>query len=110
MLEKIKEKTGYFDERLFFLVEDVDISLRAQKMGYKAMYCSQAVCYHSGNSSQTSKKMRQYLCWRNRRLFLKKHKFNKFHLFLVALFYDYPRLVFLLLANSYVRKDLLKHG
>ncbi|MBU1062143.1 MAG: glycosyltransferase family 2 protein [Candidatus Omnitrophica bacterium] len=33
MLEEIKETTGYFDERFFFLVEDVDLAWRAQRKG-----------------------------------------------------------------------------
>ena len=34
MLEAVKEKTGYFDERFFFLFEDVDLSWRGQRSGW----------------------------------------------------------------------------
>lgn len=44
MLERIKDPTDYFDERLFFLVEDVDLAWRAQKNGYKAIFCPDAIC------------------------------------------------------------------
>jgi len=106
MLDEIKENSGYFDERFFFLVEDVDLSWRAQRKGWRAMYYPNAACYHHGNSSSSSSLLRQYLCWRNRLLFLKKYKISKFKLVLISLFYDLPRLLFLFLANSYVRNKL----
>jgi len=66
MLEEIKDAHGYFDERFFFLVEDLDLAWRARKKGWKAFYYPQAFCYHAGASSGFNKKMRQYLCFRNR--------------------------------------------
>lgn len=107
MLEEIKENSGFFDERFFFLVEDVDLALRAQRLGWKALFCPQAICYHFGNSSNTSKKLRQYLCWRNRKFFLRKCRINRFKLAIVSLLYDLPRLFFLFLTNSYVRNEIL---
>ena len=99
MLEEIKEKTGYFDERFFFLVEDVDLAWRAQRKGWKAIFCPDAVCYHYGNSSDTSKKTRQCLCFRNRHLMiLKNEKFStviaKTSFYLT---YDLPRFIFLMI-------------
>ncbi|MFC1658050.1 glycosyltransferase family 2 protein [Candidatus Omnitrophota bacterium] len=107
MLEEIKENTGYFDERFFFLVEDVDLAWRAQKKGWKARFCPQAVCCHIGNSSETSKEIRQYLCWRNRKIFLTKSGLGKFKTALFFILYDLPRLFYLFLCNSYVRRDIL---
>jgi len=106
MLEEIKEDSGYFDERFFFLVEDVDLSWRAQRKGWKALYYPGAVCYHSGDSSFTNRPLRQYLCWRNRKLMLKKRQVNKFKLAIISLFYDFPRMIFLLFTNSYVRNGI----
>lgn len=103
MLEEVKEDTGYFDERLFFLLEDADLSWRAKEKGWKAYFCPDAICYHSGNSSNTPRGLRQYLCWRNRNLILEKHSLNKIESSMVAFVYDLPRLLFLLFANSYVR-------
>ncbi|MBL7196996.1 MAG: glycosyltransferase family 2 protein, partial [Candidatus Omnitrophica bacterium] len=60
MLEEIRENTGYFDERFFFLVEDVDLAWRAQKKGWKAKFCPQAICCHFGNASNFNRKIRQY--------------------------------------------------
>jgi len=74
MLWELKEETGYFDERFFFLVEDVDLAWRAQKKGWKALFYPKGVCYHSGNSSRTNGKLRQYFCFRNRYLMILKNE------------------------------------
>ena len=108
MLEEIKQATGYFDERFFFLVEDVDLSWRAQRGGWKALYCPEAVCYHLGNSSNTPKKTRQYLCFRNRYLLmLKNDSFTdiiKNLPFLIP--YDGLRLFYMLFTNRLTLKGL----
>ncbi len=106
MLEAIKEKTGYFDQRFFFLVEDLDLAWRAQRRGYKALYSPEVVCYHAGNSSQTNKSLRQYLCFRNRFYAIKKNEglvkyFTKIFPFL---FYDLPRFIYLSLVNPLMIK------
>ena len=53
MLKEIQDKSGYFDERFFFLVEDVDLSWRAQKKGWKTLFFPALVCYHYGNAHLT---------------------------------------------------------
>lgn len=111
MLEEIKESTGYFDERFFFLVEDVDLAWRAQRKGWKALYYPEAISYHDGNSSSLNKSLRQFLSWRNRKFMLKKYRLNRFKLTIVYLFYDLPRLAFLFLSNPYVRNAIInKNG
>jgi len=107
MLEVTKGDCGYFDEDFFFLFEDVDLSWRAQKNSFKAIYFPQAVCYHQGNSSSFKKPVRQYLCWRNRGLFLKKHKFNRLRLLIIFLMYDLPRSIFIFLTNPYARNRII---
>ena len=112
MLEDIKEDKGYFDGQFFFLVEDVDLAWRAQKRGWKALFCPDAVCYHYGNSSGTSKKIRQYLCFRNRYYSIMKNEGFKNYSkrFLPLLFYDLPRLLYLFLSNSYIRETNKRHS
>lgn len=39
-------KVGYFDESYFMYSEEVDFAFRAQFLGYKSIYCPQAVVYH----------------------------------------------------------------
>jgi len=106
-LAQVKEANGYFDERFFFLVEDVDLSWRASRKGWKALFCPEAICCHTGNSSNTPFKMRQYLCFRNRYLMiLKNDNVRRVGYAGIILFYDLPRAIFLLLTNSYIWKSL----
>lgn len=104
MLQELKEETGYFDERFFFLVEDVDLAWRAQKRGFKAVYTPELICRHKGNSSRANKKKRQYLCFRNRFYSIMKNEGITRYLIKVlpVLFYDIPRIFFLALTNRYV--------
>jgi hypothetical protein len=100
MLEKIKDKHGYFDERLFFLFEDVDLAWRARKKGWRCLYYPQITCFHHGNSSLTDKRARQYLSFRNRQLLILKNE-NPLLILLKSPFYlayDIPR-AFILLRN-----------
>jgi GT2 family glycosyltransferase len=39
-------KAGLFDETFFAYCDDSDLSLRGRLLGYKALYCPQAVAYH----------------------------------------------------------------
>jgi len=106
MLGELKEKTGYFDERFFFLVEDVDLAWRAKKNGFKTAFAPELACRHKGNSSKVGKKKRQYLCFRNRfYTIIKNEGFIKYSLkILPLLFYDLPKVVYLIFTNRYVRK------
>jgi GT2 family glycosyltransferase len=42
---------GLFDEDFFLLNEDVDLSFRAQLLGYKCLYVPEAIVYHKASSS-----------------------------------------------------------
>lgn len=93
MLDDIKEETGYFDERFFFLVEDVDLAWRARRKGWKAFFIPGLRCYHHGNSSSTDARLRQRLCYRNRFLMIAKNEgLGRYaRRILPLLFYDLPR-------------------
>ena len=105
MLDEIKQGADYFDESFFFLFEDVDLAWRAQRKGYKAIFCPSAVCYHQGNSSATPGKIRQYLCLRNRYYVLLKNESIKNYI-LSFLFYDLPRLSWILITNPFALKAI----
>lgn len=92
MLEETREKTGYFDERFFFMVEDMDLAWRAQRKGWNARYCPQIICYHSGNSSVSDKRFRQYLCFRNRYYSILKNEglISYLKKIIPLVFYDIP--------------------
>jgi GT2 family glycosyltransferase len=98
MLNRIKEKTGYFDERFFFLFEDADLSWRARREGYKTLFYPNAKCSHCGNSSGTPAKTRQYLCLRNRYYILLKN--DHWARYIASVFiYDLPRTFWLAMTN-----------
>ncbi|MFA5429681.1 MAG: glycosyltransferase family 2 protein [Candidatus Omnitrophota bacterium] len=107
MLEEIKDGYGYFDERFFFMVEDVDLGVRAGLAGWKTAFCSGATAYHSGNSAGFSRREKQYLCWRNRKVMLEKIKKPPLRACTVGFCYDLPRDTVLFLRNSYVRRAVL---
>lgn len=44
--KSILDEIGLFDENFFAYFEDVDISWRANSLGYKNVYCPTARCYH----------------------------------------------------------------
>lgn len=68
-------RIGYFDEKHFAYLEDIDIGYRAKIYGYKNMYCPTALVYHVGSGTSGSKynafKVRLsarnsiYLCYKN---------------------------------------------
>lgn len=104
-LDSIKEDDEYFDEDFFFLLEDADLSFRLNKAGFKVKLLPEAICYHQGRSSPFNHKLRQYLCWRNRNIFIAKHKLSKYASGAI-LFYDLPRDFLLLLTNPYFQRGL----
>ncbi len=44
-------KVGLFDEKFFAFIEDVDLSYRLDKAGYKTLFVSQAISYHLGGGT-----------------------------------------------------------
>lgn len=108
LLEDIRYKNEFFDNKFFFLVEDFDLAWRARKKGWKAAYVPEAVCYHYRDSSQHNKSFRQYLSFRNRYFMLIKNgTYKTTCLFIISMFvYDLPRLVLLLLINPYATRAI----
>jgi len=53
--KSILDELGYFDEKFFAYMEDVDISYRARIRGYKCVYCPDAVVYHFGSGTSGSR-------------------------------------------------------
>ena len=47
----IFDKIGYFDERFFAYMEDIDICYRANIYGYKNLYAPKAEVYHIGSAT-----------------------------------------------------------
>ena len=105
MLESTKQATGYFDERFFFLVEDVDLAWRCKDAGWNAAFCFHAVCYHKGNGCLASQKFRQYLSYRNRKLMIKKNmgRTDRLRLYALSGCYECIRFIYLYIFNQHVR-------
>ncbi len=51
----ILDQIGYFDEKFFAYMEDIDIGYRARIHGYINMYCPEAIVYHIGSATTGSK-------------------------------------------------------
>jgi GT2 family glycosyltransferase len=106
MLNQLKEGTGYFDERFFFLVEDVDLAWRAKRAGWKVRSCPEMVCRHAGNGSCIDRDVRQYLNFRNRHLMISKNEsfWGKIWVYLISMPYELARMIHLFLVNKYFLK------
>jgi len=46
MLEELKDREGYFDERFGIFYEDLDLAWRANRLGWKGYYNPRAIAYH----------------------------------------------------------------
>lgn len=49
------DSVGTFDEDFFAYVEDVDLNIRARRLGLKCLFLSSAVVYHIGSATSGSK-------------------------------------------------------
>jgi len=100
-LEDIKQCNQYFDEDFFYFFEDVDISWRMQKKGWRLLYNPEAVCLHAAGRSRNKDKISQYLCMRNRCLMILKNEplSGLLSLFITFLIYDLWRNIFMLVIN-----------
>ncbi|MEA3015739.1 MAG: hypothetical protein QOI38_461, partial [Sphingomonadales bacterium] len=68
------EAVGGFDERFFVYLEDMDLSCRVAKAGWKIWYLAEAVAFHKGGgTSEQVKAARQFYSTRSRLLYAAKH-------------------------------------
>lgn len=69
------DKIGLFDEKYFLYLEDMDLSVRAKKAGFKIMYQPTATLWHKNASSSggSGSKLQDYYISRNRLLFAFKY-------------------------------------
>jgi O-antigen biosynthesis protein len=72
--KKILDKTGSFDETFFMYGEDVDLSYRIQKAGYKNYYFAQSTIIHfKGESTKKGSLNYVRMFYSAMSLFVKKH-------------------------------------
>ena len=74
MPKKVLDEIGNFDERFFMYGEDVDLSYRIQKGGYKNYYFAESTIIHfKGESTKRGSLNYVRLFYKAMSLFVKKH-------------------------------------
>jgi len=73
-LESVKAGGEYFDEDFFQLVEDIDISWRLQKKGWRILYLPNAVCTHARGISSSIDNEARCMSLRNKYLMILKNE------------------------------------
>jgi GT2 family glycosyltransferase len=72
--KSVFEKVGFFDERFFLYLEDLDFCLRVQKAGFSLLFVPQAEVWHKGSASTLNASgMRKFHLVRSTVRFLRKH-------------------------------------
>jgi N-acetylglucosaminyl-diphospho-decaprenol L-rhamnosyltransferase len=71
---RLFEELGGFDERFFVYLEDLDLSLRAHRAGWRSFYMADVEAYHKGGgTSEQIKSVRLFYSLRSRILYSYKH-------------------------------------
>src|SRR3989344_3485962 len=72
---EVFEKIGYFDEKYFLYLEDMDFCVRAKNAGFKIIFEPNAVIWHKNASSSggSGSQLQDYYITRNRLLFAFKY-------------------------------------
>lgn len=115
VLPKIQIPYGLlYDERYFFLWEDVELALRLKRRAVQTVFLDKVQCRHWGNASRSRYFYKQYLSLRNRfyliRTYYPRYFLRYFH---VVILYDIPRFIFFMVFNPYrikILKDLRISG
>ncbi|MDD4938222.1 MAG: glycosyltransferase family 2 protein, partial [Candidatus Shapirobacteria bacterium] len=98
----ILQKVGLFDNDFFAYEEDVDLSLRLHKLGFKTLYIPQAICYHlGGGTSNTMGNFRQKMDFKNWiYIIIKNYSTKEFWVNLPAIFIERLRNFSFLVKNT----------
>lgn len=69
--KEVFDKIGYFDEKYFLYLEDMDFCVRAKKAGFKIMFDPSAILWHKNAQSAggSGSNLQDYYITRNRLLF-----------------------------------------
>lgn len=72
---EVFEKVGFFDEKYFLYLEDIDLCERAKRAGFKITFEPKAIIWHKNASSSggSGSKLQDYYITRNRLLFSLKY-------------------------------------
>lgn len=119
--KEIFEQAGLFDESFFAYYEDIDLSFRAQLLGFKCYYQPKAICYHKrgGTASVATQGFQTEQCERNLLLMrLKNYPLSLYILYQPIFFIarivryyrfmrDHSFIIFLHAVKGYLRGILL---
>ncbi len=72
---RVFENVGFFDEKYFLYLEDMDFCVRAKKAGFKIVFSPKAILWHKNavSSGGSGSKVQDYYITRNRLLFAFKY-------------------------------------
>jgi len=102
---KAVTKAGFFDERYFMYLEDVEYSQRIQKKGLKILFAPKAKLWHKvAQSSAIGSGLNDYFLSRNRLFFAKRYASERARF---ALFRE--SLKFMLLGREWQRKGVIDY-
>lgn len=106
------EKVGLFDERYFMFGEDVDLSIRLVRAGYRILYLPEAIVWHKVGESVARKgeAFIYYHMTRNRLLTMSKHAGWREWLpfvFYFPLLWGWKALSFLIQGKSQVARAMI---
>ncbi len=73
--KEVFEKIGFFDDKYFLYLEDMDFCVRAKKTGFKIKFSPDAILWHKNaiSSGGSGSKLQDYYITRNRLLFAAKY-------------------------------------
>jgi len=69
--KEVLKKTGMFDDKYFLYYEDADLSMRAEKKGFKVIYVPKSLIWHknAGSAGGSGSILQDYYITRNRLVF-----------------------------------------
>lgn len=86
--KKVVDKIGYFDDKFFMYLEDVDYCIRAKKSGFKIVFCPKSSIKHIGGHSSKNKEKVNINAWlKSRSYFVAKHENYVKNLFIQPIFF-----------------------
>ena len=100
--------TGFFDERFFTYIEDLDFFIRLKRLGFKIIVNPASKVWHKGGATAGSgdTPFKLYYITRNRLLLLKKHARLKHLCYFIPFFiYHLTRHIYLLYKSGEVHKS-----
>ncbi|MFH2085812.1 MAG: glycosyltransferase family 2 protein [bacterium] len=101
--KNIFKQLGGFDRNIFMYLEDVDLCVRARRLGMKIVYCPHSVIQHVGGASSSNKyRIVQKAWFESREYYAKKH-FSKIQSVILVTLYRVERF---LLSIRQLLKDI----